>query len=161
MNLAIWLQRAAVRHAQRPALLHGNETCGDYTHFYAQARALAAALLERGIQPDDRIGILHAITRMCCGLRGWLIGAVIVPINNKRHRKEAALSENLARLACHHRGADLLRPVPGSYRSEGEAAKLCQPGPTCDPIARSKDDLAWLFYLWHQWAAQTCASHTV
>ena len=154
MNLAIWLQRAAVRHAQRPALLHGNERCGDYTHFYAQTQALAAALLERGIQPDDRIGIFarNHPNVLVAYYAVWLIGAVIVPINNKLHRKEAAwILENSGAclvLASTARGADLAEACPLPWLDlEGEAfAKLCQPGPTCDPIDRSEDDLAWLFY---------------
>ena len=58
MNLAHWLDRRAAATPEAPALFAGIRQVADYAAFAGQARAVAAWLRLRGVQPEDRVGLL-------------------------------------------------------------------------------------------------------
>ncbi|WP_282344442.1 MULTISPECIES: class I adenylate-forming enzyme family protein [Pseudomonas] len=157
MNIANWLNDAARRWPQRPALFEGERLVSDYAGFAADAAALAVVLREEhGIVPGERVALFM---KNCCEYLElfyaiWWAGAVAVPINCKLHRSEAAwIAENAeARLIFTDDGAlfgaGQLHPGCVELAGRGEAiarlkaSRAAAPGPQ----SRSADDLAWLFY---------------
>lgn len=161
MNVAIWLQRTAQLYPDRPALYSGDRLTATYSVLGEQTRRLAGGLTGKlQLQPGDRVAIympnnpdyltlLYAV---------WHAGAAVVPINYKLHPKEAAfILENAAAKAVFVASAataEDLRPALGEGGSELEIIDLgsesfrallnAQPLP--DPVTRTPDDLAWLFY---------------
>ncbi|MBS0494979.1 MAG: AMP-binding protein [Proteobacteria bacterium] len=105
MNIAHLLQRSALVHGERPAVLAGSRLLHDYRQLGARVAALAGHLRGRcGVRPGDRVAIfaancpeyleaLHAIH--------WA-GAVSVPVNYKLHARELAhvLGDSGARVVC-------------------------------------------------------------
>ncbi|WP_312130743.1 class I adenylate-forming enzyme family protein, partial [Diaphorobacter nitroreducens] len=105
MNIAHLLQRSALVHGERPALLAGTCLLHDYRTLAARVAALAAHLrVHCGVQPGERVAIfsangpqyleaLHAIH--------WC-GAISVPVNYKLHARELAyvLADSGARVVC-------------------------------------------------------------
>ena len=158
MNLAIWLQRTARLHPERPALLNGTEVVADYREFSRRVRSFACGLrAHEGIEPGDRVAIFArnslAYLELLYGI--WHAGAVAVPINAKLHAAEAAwiMEDAGARLAfCDPVSLpELKRRVSGEACKlasiEGEHFSILQNGSaTIAPVERSADDLAWLFY---------------
>ena len=105
MNIAQLLQRSALVHGDRPAVLAGARLLHDYRQLAARVAALAGHLRGRcGVQAGERVAIfsancpeyleaLHAIH--------WA-GAISVPVNYKLHARELAhvLSDSGARVVC-------------------------------------------------------------
>ncbi len=105
MNIAQLLQRSALVHGDRPAVLAGARLLHDYRTLAARVAALAGHLRGRcGVQAGERVAIfsancpeyleaLHAIH--------WA-GAISVPVNYKLHARELAhvLSDSGARVVC-------------------------------------------------------------
>ena len=105
MNIAQLLQRSALVHGDRPALLAGTCLLHDYRQLAARVAALAGHLRGRcGVQAGERVAIfsancpeyleaLHAIH--------WA-GAISVPVNYKLHARELAhvLGDSGARVVC-------------------------------------------------------------
>lgn len=105
MNIAQLLQRSALVHGERPAVLAGAHPLHDYRQLAARVAALAGHLRQRcGVRPGERVAIfaancpeyleaLHAIH--------WC-GAVSVPVNYKLHARELAhvLGDSGARVVC-------------------------------------------------------------
>lgn len=156
MNIAHWLQDAAQRWPERPALFEGPRQIADYRMFATQVRALALELRHvHGIEPGARVALL--LKNSCDYLQLlyaiWWCGAVAVPINHKLHALEAAwIAGNAgARLIFTDEGelfADLALP---SGCRELTAPVQRMPGlPASDelqaPHPRLDSDLAWLFY---------------
>lgn len=153
MNLALWLERTAAVHGDRPALLHGDTAVADYATFHARAAALAASLIRDGIVPGDRVALfMKNCPDYLVALYGiWIAGAAAVPINAKLHAKEAAfiIAAAGARLAF---VTSDLGPALGEatdatlieVTSERFAAMTAGSGRTAEP--REPGDLAWLFY---------------
>ncbi len=105
MNIAQLLQRSALVHGDRPAVLAGARLLHDYRQLAARVAALAGHLRGRcGVRAGERVAIfsancpeyleaLHAIH--------WA-GAISVPVNYKLHARELAhvLSDSGARVVC-------------------------------------------------------------
>ncbi|KMW58114.1 Long-chain-fatty-acid--CoA ligase [Candidatus Rhodobacter oscarellae] len=153
MNLALWLQRSALRYATRPALLRGAEPVADYAAFWRQASCLAAALQARGVGTGDRVAIFAKnCPEFLIAFYGiWAAGAVAVPINAKLHAKEAAwiIGNSGASLGlCSSALAGVLASaaeVPIVDMESAEFQAMCQ-GEGLAPVERAEDDLCWLFY---------------
>jgi acyl-CoA synthetase (AMP-forming)/AMP-acid ligase II len=85
------LASAAERHAERLAVVDG-ATALTYRDLDAQARRFAAALIESGVGPGDRVAI------WCFNCPEWIVavlgifaaGAVLVPVNTRFKGHEAA-----------------------------------------------------------------------
>lgn len=158
MNLAHWLERAALRYPDAPALLTGTTVVADYAEFYRRARAVAGVFRDSfSIGPGDRVAIfMQNATQYLEVLYATLIlGGVVVPINAKLHAREAAwIIENaqpglivssgkqhvalmqvpeLSSLPLVDAGGDT---YAGFYRAE----------PVPGPVRRGAEDTAWLFY---------------
>jgi len=92
MNIALWLERTAAKHPDRPALFVGPELVADYAGFHRSAMGIAGYLAAQGYVPGDRIALfMHNCPEYLMCLFGiWAMGGVAVPINSKLHPKEAA-----------------------------------------------------------------------
>ena len=155
MNIGHWLQRQAQGNPSRPSLFLGREQVADYAGFHERAARVADWLIGQGVRPGDRVAIFmkNSPDYLIVQYGIWYAGAAAVPINAKLHGREAAyIVENA--------GAVLSFTSPGL----GEALGVAAPGhrcvdvsgadygaaltydPAAEPVARSPDDLAWLFY---------------
>jgi acyl-CoA synthetase (AMP-forming)/AMP-acid ligase II len=160
MNLAEWLVRTARRLPNAPALLRGKNVVTDYAGFSRQVACLASALQTRlHINPGDRVAILmpNCIEYLELLYAAWFVGAAVVPINFKLHPKEAAwIIENAGTKAVFVSETAAVELIPliekipdlsTAIPVEGkEFAALRNLEPISAPVARSRDDLAWLFY---------------
>jgi acyl-CoA synthetase (AMP-forming)/AMP-acid ligase II len=160
MNLAEWLIRTARRQPNAPALLRGSVIVADYAEFVRRVASLASALRSHfGVTPGDRVAIVmpNRIEYLELLYAVWFIGAIVVPINYKLHAKEAAgIIENAeakAVFVSESAGAELaplVEALPGLAAVvvvEGrEFAALRTLDPISEPVSRTRDDLAWLFY---------------
>jgi len=79
-----FLQRAAAVFAERTAVVDGDLRY-DYAEFWDRAQRLAGALVERGVQPGDRVAVLapntHLLLEAHYGVP--LAGAVLVTLNTR------------------------------------------------------------------------------
>ena len=155
MNIALWLERIATLHPDRPALYSGLELIADYGTFHDRALRLAGAVRTLGIKPGERVALFMSnCPDYLIALYGiWYAGAVAVPVNAKLHGREAAYilgnagvtlvfaTPDLANALEEH-AADVPLCVIGDagYAAMLEQPKLQQVEP------RKPDDLAWLFY---------------
>ena len=153
MNLALWLERIAATHGERPALFLGKKQVADYAGFHRKASGLAGALVAQGVQPGDRVAIfMKNCPEYLVAFYGiWAAGAAAVPINGKLHAKEAAwIIENSGATLCFvtpelalelsgETGATLVDALSGDF--EAMCDQAAHP-----VVARAADDLAWLFY---------------
>jgi long-chain acyl-CoA synthetase len=155
MNISVWLQRAAQAHGTAPALFLGQDCVADYAAFHSRAAALAAWLLEQGVQPGDRVGIfMKNCPEYLITLYGiWYAGAAAVPINAKLHGQEVAfIVENSgARLLFTSAGlTEAVQAATADLRCVDIAgaayAAAMQTAPVAVPATRAPGDLAWLFY---------------
>jgi long-chain acyl-CoA synthetase len=160
MNLAKWLCRAARLDPDAPALLRGTDVVATYAGFAEAAARLATALIDRfGIEPGDRVALFMANRTEYLEVlyAAWHAGAVVVPINYKLHPKEACWIIDNAGAKIVFTSADLLPAMqdltPGlaepcqTISVDGSGfAELRQSTPMAEPLARGRDDLAWLFY---------------
>ncbi|WP_110950236.1 class I adenylate-forming enzyme family protein [Pseudomonas bohemica] len=158
MNIANWLNEAARRWPERPALFRGEVEVADYAGFARRARLRAAQLRAvHGVEAGDRVGLFM---KNCCEYLElfyaiWWIGAVAVPINCKLHASEAGwIVENAqARLIFTDDGQVF---PPGELPEEclelaafgdfASASLQADSRELADPLSRSAGDLAWLFY---------------
>jgi long-chain acyl-CoA synthetase len=160
MNLSEWLVRTARRSPNAPALLSGKRVVADYTEFTRRVASLASALQARlGIGPGDRVAIVMAncVEYLELLYATWFAGAAVVPINFKLHAKETAWiienAEAKAVFVSESAAAELIplierlpRPVAGLVVESRDFAVLRTSEPMAAPVARARDDLAWLFY---------------
>lgn len=153
MNLALWLERTAMVHGDRPAIFRGAQQVFDYAGFYRAAMGLSAALRMRGVQPGDRVAMFmsNGPEYLISFYGGWAAGAGVVPINAKLHPKEAAfILENSGAklvLVTPDLGAVLQAEteLPLIDVTGAEFAAMCAEPPA--PVTPREDrDLAWLFY---------------
>ena len=155
MNIALWLQRSASAHADRPAVALGTTTTHTHAQLAHAACGFAAWARAQGLEPGDRVGLYQDnAPGYLVALWGlWWAGLVAVPMNARLHGREAAWilghagaracvldARHEAELAPHvepHMAADLARWVD----------PLPQPADHLhDPVERAADDPAWLFY---------------
>src|SRR5262245_53329023 len=160
MNLAEWLVRTARRLQNAPALLRGKNLIADYAQFARRVAILASALQTRlGIGSGDRVAIVtsNCIEYLELLYATWFAGAAVVPINFKLHAKEAAwIIENAEAKAVFVSDSiaseliPLIETLPGVAAAivieRKEFAALRTSEPIWTPAARTRDDLAWLFY---------------
>ncbi len=153
MNLALWLERTAKVHGDRPAIYRGAELTHTYAQFFRAAQGLAGALRNAGIQPGDRVALfMKNCPAYLLGFYGvWGAGAAVVPINAKLHPREAAFILNDS-------GAKLVLVTPDLGDELADATDLPVVDVTgqkfhtmCDDaslpvVSRDDGDLAWLFY---------------
>lgn len=156
MNIALYLERIAQLYPNRAALFLGTDPIADYAQFDGDARRVAAWLRDQGIQSGDRVALFmkNDPDYLVLEYAIWYVGAVIVPINAKLHSKEAAW-------IVEHSGAKLtfvsavlakdLDAVTGDSAArrvvvDGVGFAGAIPAEPMDIVARSGDDLAWLFY---------------
>lgn len=93
MNVANWLYAQALRTPQAPALYTGFECDATYHEFAARAAALAAVFAsDYGVRVGDRIAVYTANRSeyLIVMYAIWWLGAVLVPVNYKLSRNEAA-----------------------------------------------------------------------
>lgn len=160
VNLASWLDQAGRRTPSAPALFCGETEVASYGQFRDRAARIAGQLRGRfGIVPGDRIALFmqNSCAYLECLYGIWWSGAVAVPINAKLHRKEAAWivgnAEAAMVFACRNNATEFgqldvagdLPPVVVVQTSSmeefaGDVRSLAE------PVSRSMDDLAWLFY---------------
>ena len=161
MNVAIWLQRTAQLYPESPAVYSGDRLTATYSALAEQVRRLAGGLTEElKLQPGDRVAVympnnpdyltlLYAV---------WHAGGAVVPINYKLHPKEAAFilanaGAKAAFVASDATALDLQAalgdPADGPAIIDLESDRfrdLQDAQPIPEPVARGRDDLAWLFY---------------
>jgi long-chain acyl-CoA synthetase len=157
MNLALWLYRAGLSHADRPAAASGTRVVATYGELAERAARLAGALRERlSLKPGDRVAIAAKNTpdyiALLYGI--WHAGLAAVPANAKLHGAELGfiLEQSGARVCFASPGIDseIAQHAPKSLEhliaiGSAEYVALF----TADPIGvvpREGDDLAWLFY---------------
>jgi long-chain acyl-CoA synthetase len=157
MNLALWLYRAGLSHADWPAAAAGTRIVATYGELASRAARLAGALREHlGLNPGDRVAIAAKNTpdyvALLYGI--WHAGLAAVPANAKLHGTELAyiLEQSGTRVCFASPGIDstIGAHAPTSLErlitiGSAEYVSLFM----ADPIAvtpRAGDDLAWLFY---------------
>ncbi|WP_372614481.1 class I adenylate-forming enzyme family protein [Aquicoccus sp.] len=155
MNIAIYLDRIAQVHGERPALFLGREMVADYRGFRDLAARVATWLSAQGVGPGERVAIFmsNLPDYLIVQYGIWMAGAVAVPINAKLHGREAAWIIDNA-------GAAMVFASPGLSEALAEAGVVARildvtgqdfaGVADCAPIAaaaeRRAGDLAWLFY---------------
>ncbi len=158
MNIAHWLARAAQRHPQAPALAWGRTVLHNHAGLARQVSAMAAGLVNLGLKPGDRVGLVMrnhpAYWESLLSI--WHAGLVAVPIHSQLHPKELAyifadagtplvLAHPSTLSACEQAAA--LCPTVRHVIDVGAAAyrQLAQASPMA-MVERVPSDLAWLFY---------------
>lgn len=141
-----------------PAIRCGARLHASYAEFAARACATGAHLRDsHGIRRGDRVALF---AKNCAEyleiVYGVLwIGAVIVPINNKLHPREAAwiIGDAGARLAITETGTLYGQPgdlEPGCTELGIRAPEMTQALAAADgfhrPVGADCNDVAWLFY---------------
>lgn len=155
MNIANWLDRAGRTHSQLPAIASGERVTSDYGRFASRAAALASGLVQLGLVAGDRVAIAaHNCPEYLEILFGaWWGGFAAVPVNAKLHPAEIGwiLDHSGARVVF---ASDLIGALPTHASSTvkefvaigSPAYERLAAGDPAPLVARSPDDLAWLFY---------------
>lgn len=157
MNVAQWLYVSGLTLADAPALFTGTEQRATYRQFANSACSLSACLVEDyKIKPGDRVAIYMAnrIEYLIALYAVLWTGAVVVPINNKLHTKEALwIVENS--------GAKVVMTDSGSVFDKADLQSDCKEFGIDTEIYQSSvnselaatkpksvapDTLAWIFY---------------
>ena len=134
MNPAEWLQRAATRDPDAPALFRGAHQVANYGEFLRSAAGIGAALGAQGIGPGSRVAVFMANrTEYLEALYGiWFCGAAAVPINAKLHEKEAVwIIENAEAVLVL---TDDKLGHAWEQSSISSKPTILKPGPTARPI---------------------------
>ncbi len=94
------LEYTAARLPDKTALIEGQDSL-SYAETLARAQALAAALEKRGVGPGDRVALLfpNCIEFVLAYFAVMMLGAVVVPLNNRLAPKEFQYILNDARAA--------------------------------------------------------------
>ena len=163
-NLGYLLTRTCRRHPGLTAVLHG-DTERTYAWLDERVGRLAAALVDLGLRPGDRVGIIvdnepRGLEALWAPLRA---GLVLVPMNPKLHAAEHAwmMGNCQARaliVARGHLDGLLAERLPEGLAilcmDAGDApagvrdydAALAAATPLMHDAETDLDDLAWLFY---------------
>jgi long-chain acyl-CoA synthetase len=82
VNLAHILGDAVAAHAERPALVGETGTL-PYAEIGRRADAATALLVERGVEPGDRVALMlpNGPAFVAAALGTWRLGAILVPLN--------------------------------------------------------------------------------
>jgi long-chain acyl-CoA synthetase len=157
MNLALWLYRAGLSHADRPATASGRRIVATYGELAMRAARLAGALRGRlKLKHGDRVAIAAKNTPDYIALLYgvWHAGLIAVPANAKLHGAELAyiLEQSGARVCFASAGIDseIAPHAPQSLErliAIGSAEYVALfAADAIDMVPRASDDLAWLFY---------------
>ena len=158
MNLALWLQRSALQHPQRTALLVGACPHWSYAELADRVARLAAHLREAmGLAVGERVGLYMGNQASYLELlyAAWWAGLVVVPINAKLHAREAAFILDDAGARVVFADAELAAALQ-SLDTESRSLALIAPdspayaqalrSPPLSMETREGPDIAWLFY---------------
>ncbi len=155
MNIANWLDEAANRWPERPALYRGTMQIADYDDLRKTVRELAGVLHDAyGVQQGDRV-VLFMYN--CCEYLEWLyaiwwLGAVAVPINCKLHVVEAVriVEDAQASVLLTDNGHVFsTTDLPVGCKEIAVLRNLRTPllaRPVVAPKVCASDTLAWIFY---------------
>lgn len=155
MNPAEWLARTARDRPDAPALFLGTRLVADYAGFAAQAGAIGAALVARGIGPGDRVAIFlpNSVDYLPIFYGILYAGATAVPVNGKLHAKEAAwiIAHSGTRFVFAKDPEALLATgdigdTPCIAPGSPEHAAMLDHTPLPWPAPMAGGDVAWLFY---------------
>ncbi|MFX0540866.1 class I adenylate-forming enzyme family protein [Roseovarius sp. S4756] len=160
MNLATWLHQTGLLRSSAPAIRFGETVCADYGQFAFRSWAVGQHLKDQyGIRNGDRVALFAKncaeYLEMLYGVL-W-IGAIIVPINNKLHPREAAwiIEDSEAKLAITETGEIYTSPLDlnveclevgiraPEFQNSAQAAAASD---YAAPVEMADDDVAWLFY---------------
>jgi O-succinylbenzoic acid--CoA ligase len=142
-----WLARAARLRGDRTAL----QALGDgvsYADLYEEARAVAGALVERGVRPGDRVALALPSEPLVVALHGCLlIRAVAVPIDLRLRESERAPRIAGAALVLEEpiSGPPAPLPEPTAVAGDATATLMFTSGTTAGPkpVALSYDNWLW------------------
>ena len=147
-----WIARAARLRGDRAALITAGASV-DYASLYAQARAVAGALVARGVTAGDRVALALPSDELVVALHGCLlIGAVAVPIDLRLREHERQPREAGAALVLHSlddvplvRGSAPALPEPRPIDPEATATMMFTSGTTAGPkpVALSYENWLW------------------
>lgn len=147
-----WIARAARLRGDRAALITAGASV-DYASLYAQARAVAGALVARGVTAGDRVALALPSDELVVALHGCLlIGAVAVPIDLRLREHERQPREAGAALVLHSlddvplvRGSAPALPEPRPIDPDATATMMFTSGTTAGPkpVALSYENWLW------------------
>jgi len=147
-----WIARAARLRGDRAALITAGASV-DYASLYAQARAVAGALVARGVTAGDRVALALPSDELVVALHGCLlIGAVAVPIDLRLREHERQPREAGAALVHHSlddvplvRGSAPALPEPRPIDPDATATMMFTSGTTAGPkpVALSYENWLW------------------
>lgn len=156
MNIATVLENAARPYGAEPAISVADTVLLSYAAFRAEAAALGAGLMAKGLTSGDRVALAmsncphYYVVMFGC----WMAGLTVAPMNPRLHMKEFAF-------AVEDSGAALCFATPelaGSLSETlGDAPEvidvesatydaLLATAPLAGPVRVAPDDIAWLFY---------------
>jgi long-chain acyl-CoA synthetase len=158
MNIASLLRNAARSFGDRPALSVGDELLLSYATLQERAARLAAGLSGReGLAPGSRVALVMsnhpAYLEVLFGI--WYAGLVAVPVNAKLHPREVAFILDHCKASLCFVSEDVATAVATAARDVGCVQRVISvddadygklPGDPIGPVARERDDLAWIFY---------------
>jgi acyl-CoA synthetase (AMP-forming)/AMP-acid ligase II len=148
------LQRAASQFADRPALLEEGRTI-HYAELADRVARMAAVLLQKGLQPGERIAVLapnspHYLELYFATAHA---GLVLVPLNVRAHPEGLArvLSHSQASLVVYHRALqqtaqELLARSATDFIDFDQLEKLLAESDPCAVTERNLSDPAQLYF---------------
>src|SRR5687768_8140866 len=97
-TLLDYLDDLALNHAKEPALLFKGTTM-SYGELQAQSDAFAAALVELGVRPRDRVAVVlpNSPQFFVCEFGAWKAGATVVPLNPLYSEREFEMALDATR----------------------------------------------------------------
>jgi acyl-CoA synthetase (AMP-forming)/AMP-acid ligase II len=163
MNSAVLLTQAATSHPDAIAIRHGERTY-TYGEFAERAARVGSGLLDLGLHPGDRVGVLQRngpeLLETIYG--GLLAGLVVVPVNARLHPNEIAYigADSAWRALVHTEEfnvgmAGVADAMPqqafriSTAPTTGECAYadlIAAASPLPTPAERATEDPCWLFY---------------
>ena len=144
-----WLARAARIQPDRIALRTADGTNTTYAELHASAAGVAAALLERGVAPGDRVALALPSDELVVALHACLhLGAVAVPVDLRLTEAERAHRTAQATLvidALPALPATAPAPAPRPIDPDAIATLMFTSGTTAGPkpVALSYDNWLW------------------
>ena len=144
-----WLARAARIQPDRIALRTADGTNTTYAELHARAAGVAAALLERGVAPGDRVALALPSDELVVALHACLhLGAVAVPVDLRLTEAERAHRTAQATLvldALPALPATAPAPAPRPIDPDATATLMFTSGTTAGPkpVALSYDNWLW------------------
>jgi long-chain acyl-CoA synthetase len=159
MNLAISVQRHALRRPDAPALAEGARVHATWAEFAARVSGIAGGFRQRlELLPGDRVAIVmrNRPEYLEALWATWHAGLVAVPVNARLHRAEIAYIVEHSGAATVITDDDHVEDVTAVLDDiESLRTVVVAPGAAwtelaeADPLAlteRGPDDPAWLFY---------------